>query len=85
MTATMVTPEIVRVGFLCRIGRSLCFSFGFSWVIMSGLEGMVWRWCFAAVWVLIRWMSVWVGDGRSISASIISRSGVFAFNVDLPY
>ena len=84
MTATMVTPEIVRVGFLRRIGRSLRFSFGFSWVMISGLEGICWRWCLAAVWVLIRWMSVWVGDGRSISASIISRSGVFGFNVVLP-
>ena len=85
MTATMVTPEIVRVGFLRRIGRSLRFSLGSSEAIISGLEGMRSRWCLAAIWVLIRLMSVWVGEGRSISASIISRTGVFALNVHLPY
>ena len=84
MTAMMVTPEIVRVGFLRRIGRSLRFSFGFSEVITSGLEGIVLRWCFAAVWFLIRWMSFCVGDGMSMSAFIISRCGVSVFNVVLP-
>ena len=84
MTATTVTPEIVRVGFFCRIGRSLRFSLGCSEAITSGLEGMRSRWCLAAIWVLIRVTSFWVGEGRSISASIISRNGVFAVNVDLP-
>ena len=85
MTATMVTPEIVRVGFLRRIGRSLRFSLGSSESITSGLEGMRSRWCLAAIWVLIRLMSFWVGEGRSISALIISRSGLFVVNGDLPY
>ena len=49
MTATIVTPEIVRVGFLRRNGRSLRFSFGCSEVIISGLEGMRSRWCLAAI------------------------------------
>ena len=84
MTAMIVTPEFVRVGFLVRIGWSLFFSFGWSWARISGFEGMFLRWCFAAVWVLIRLMSVWVGYGRSKSALIISRSGVFAVNVVLP-
>ena len=85
MTAMIVTPEFVRVGFLVRIGRSLRFSFGWSEAIISGLEGICWRWCLAAVWVLILWMSFWVGCGSCISVLIISRSGLFVVNGGLPY
>ena len=58
MTAIMVTPEMVRVVFLRRAGRSLVFSFGVKAVIISALESMRVSWCLAAIWVLRRFTSL---------------------------
>ena len=77
----MVTPEIVRVAFLRRTGRSLRFSFCVSACIISALEGMRSSWCLAAVWVLMRFTSSCVGEGRSIRALMISRVALSAFKV----
>ena len=81
----MVTPEIVRVAFLCRSGRSLVFSLGFKAFIISALERMCSRWCLAAVWVLRRFRSLWLGVGRSIRVLIISRVALLAFKLEVPH
>ena len=80
MTAMMVTPEFVRVVFLRRIVRSLVFSFGFNAFIISAFDGMRSRWCLVAVWVLRRFMSSCVGDGRSIRVLMISLMASSVFN-----
>ena len=84
MTAITVTPEIVRVVFLRRIGRSLVRSFWVRACIISALEGMRFSWCLAATWVLAWCTSSWVGDCKSIRASMISLAAVSAFNVNVP-
>ena len=83
MAAMTVTPEIVRVVFLRRILRSLRFSFGFRAAMISELEGICWRWYFAAIWSLMLCASSCVGDGVCISLSIISRTGLSAFDVGI--
>jgi flagellar biogenesis protein FliO len=80
----MVTPEIVRVAFLRRIGRSLVISFAVKALIISALDVVRWSLCLAAIWFLMRFRSSRVGDGKSIRALIISRGAVFAFNVRVP-
>ena len=85
MTAMMVTPEIVRVFFLRRTGRSLSFSLGFRAFIISALERMCSRWCLAAIWVFSRFKSSWLGDGKSIRALIISRAASLVFKVEIPH
>lgn len=77
----MVMPEIVRVVFLRRMGRSLCFSFGFNACIISAFEGMCLSWCLAAIWVLMRFTSSCVGEGRCIRVLMISRVALSVFNV----
>ena len=79
-----MTPEIVRVVFLRRSGRRWCFSLGVMAAIISALLGMRLSWCLAAVLVLARFTSLWVGDCKSIRASMISLAAVFAFKVNVP-
>ena len=83
MTAMIVTPEIVRVFFLRRIGRSLRFCCGFSAAIISVLEGTCLRWCLAAVRVLSRFTSSWVGLGRRIKSAMISCVASSEFDVTI--
>ena len=85
MTAITVTPEIVRVGFLRRRGISLRFSVGFSAAIISAFDGVLWSLYLAAIWFLMRFTSLCVGEGKSIRVLIISRVGVSVVNVGLPY
>jgi hypothetical protein len=79
-----VTPEIVLVAFLRRIGISLRFSFGFNALIISALDVVRSSLCLAATWFLMRFTSSRVGDGKSIRALMISRAAVSAFNVHVP-
>ena len=79
MTAITVTPEMMRVVFLRRSGRSLRFSFGFKEFIISAFEGMQLSLCLAAIWVFSRFTSWRLGDGKSIRALIISRVGLSVF------
>jgi hypothetical protein len=81
MTATTVTPEIVRVAFLRKTGRSLSFSFGFNACIISALEGTRLSWCLAATRVLTRFTSLCVGERRSIRAVMISRIALSTFKM----
>jgi hypothetical protein len=81
MTATTVTPEIIRVAFLRRIAKSLRFSLGLKALIISALEGIRSSLSLAATWVLMRHASLCVGDGRSIRASMISRTALTMFKV----
>jgi len=57
---------------------------GFMIAISLALEGMRFRWCLAAIWVFVRFTSSWVGDGKSIRASMISLAALSGFNVDVP-
>ena len=84
MTATTVTPEIVRLVFLRKSGKSLRFSFGFSALIISAFGVVCLSLCLAAIWFLMRFRSLCVGDGRSNSAFIISLVGLSVFKSDLP-
>jgi hypothetical protein len=75
---------MVRVAFLRRIFRSFGFSRGFRAFIISGLEGMLSRWCLAAAWALSRFTSHCVGEGRSISAFMTSRTASSEFKAEIP-
>ena len=79
----MVTPEMVLVVFLLRIGRSLRRSFGVSAFIISTLESMRVRWCLAAIWVLTELTSTWVGCGIRRSAFMTSRAALSVFKVKM--
>ena len=85
MTAITVTPEIVRVFFLRRNGKSLRFSFGLSAAIISALVSVCLSLCLAAIWFLMRFRSLCVGEGKSSSVSMISRVAASFFTVCLPY
>ena len=80
-----MTPEMVRVVFLRRIGRSLGRSFGVRAFIISALEGMYVSWCLAATWVLIRCTSLRVGCGRRSRVFMMSRAALSVFKVRIPY
>ena len=58
MTATTVTPEMVRVVFLRKMGRSLRLSSGFNVLINSAFDSIRESWCLAAIWVLRRLTSL---------------------------
>jgi hypothetical protein len=85
MTAMTVTPEIVRVAFLRKTGRSLRFCCGFSWAIISGLDGICLRWCLAAVLVFSWCRSFCVGFFRSIKASMISCMASSKSDLDIRF
>ena len=57
MVAITVTPEMVRVVFLLRIGKSCFASVGVRVLIKSAFDGTFSRWYLAAVWVLRRFTS----------------------------
>jgi hypothetical protein len=71
----------VRVVFLHRRGRRRSFSFGFMAAIISALDTMRFSLCLAAAWLLARCTSLWVGEYKSIKASIISLAAASAFNL----
>lgn len=85
MTATTVTPEIVRVAFLRRMGMSLRFSFGVSALIISALDVVRSSLCLAEIWFLMRFKSSRVGEVRSIRVFMISRVGLSVFKGGLPF
>jgi hypothetical protein len=54
MTAITVTPEIVRVDFLLKSGSNRCLSSGSSIFIISGFDGILFRWYFCATCTFAR-------------------------------
>lgn len=54
MVAITVTPEMVRVAFLRRIGKSFFASKGVRALIKSALAGTASKWYFAAVLIFNR-------------------------------
>ncbi len=76
-----MTPEIVRVVFLLRIGRSLFLSFSLSMLITSEFEGILSRWYLAAACILARLTSLLVGDGVCNRFLMISFSALFVLKV----
>lgn len=84
MTAITVTPEIVRVLFLRRMGMSLRFSCGFNALMSSALGVVLLSLCLAAIWFLMWFKSLRVGEGRSIRAFMISRVGLSVFKGGVP-
>ncbi len=87
MTATTVTPEMLRVAFLRKIAESFCFSLGVRMLIKSALDGISCRWCLAAILSLMRFASSCVGDGSCMRAFMISRAAtsVFCMRVQLRF
>jgi hypothetical protein len=73
MVATTVTPLIVRVVFLLKIGRSCFYSCGVRRLIISEFDGTFSSWCLPAVLIFRRFRSSRVGFGISISVVMISR------------
>ena len=74
--AITLTPLIVRVAFLRRIGRSFLASFGFNSLIKSAFAGTACKWYFAAVLIFNRLASSCVGDGIDSKVVIISLRAV---------
>ena len=73
MVATTVTPLLVRVTFLFRIGRSRFVSVGVSKLIMWALEGTFSRLYLPAILIFKRLTSSRVGDDIESKVLIISR------------
>ena len=82
ITATTVTPEIVRVVFLRKIGKRRFVSFGVKILIKSAFEGTSSSWYLAAVFIFRRFASSRVGFGISINVFMISRKAVSSFKVE---
>jgi len=73
----MVTPDVVLVVFLFRIGRSFVFSFGFRVCMSCGFDGIWFSLCFWAVWILIWFSCCGVGLGVCMRCLIISLSAAW--------
>lgn len=73
MVATTVTPEIVRVFFLRKIGKSRLACCGVKRAINSEFDGTSPSWYFPAVLIFSRLTSLQVGLGISIRVVMISR------------
>ena len=81
MVATTVTPLMVRVVFLRKIGRSHFDSLGVRRQIKSAFEGTSPSWYFPAVFIFKRLSISPVGCDVSIRMFIISRRAtVFSVN-----
>ena len=80
--ATTVTPEIVRVVFLRRIGKSRFVSWSVRRPIKSEFDGTSSSLYFAAVFIFRRFNSSLVGFGISFNVLMISRrAGVLSVKV----
>ena len=85
MTATTVTPEMVRVDFLRRMGNSCFSSCGVKMLINSEFEGTFLSWCFPAVFIFKELRNSLVGLEVSFSFSMISLSAkAFSVKVNVP-
>jgi len=81
MVAMTVTPEIVRVVFLRKMGKRRFASLGVKILIKSAFEGTSWSWYLAAVFIFRRFASSRVGYSVSISVFMISRRAISVFKV----
>ena len=61
MVATTITPLMVRVVFLRKIGRSRFNSVGVRWLIKSAFDGTSPSWYFPAVFIFRRFSISLVG------------------------
>ena len=83
MVATTVTPEIVRVVFLRKIGKRYFVSFGVKRLIKSAFDGTSSSWYLPAVFIFRRFNSSRVGFGICIRVFMISRKAeVLSFKVE---
>jgi hypothetical protein len=82
MVATTVTPEIVRVVFLRKMGKRRFASFGVKSLIKSAFDGTSSSWYLAAVFIFRRFASSRVGCGISIRMFMISRKAFSFFKVE---
>jgi len=80
--AITVTPEIVRVVFLRKMGRRRFVSFGVKMPIKSAFDGTSSSWYFAEVFIFRRFTSSRVGCGVSISVFMISRKAFSSFKAE---
>ena len=81
MVATTVTPEIVRVVFLRKMGKRHLSSLGVKRLIKSELDGTSSSWYLPAVFIFSRFTSSQVGVGISINVFMISCRAVLSFKV----
>jgi hypothetical protein len=79
--AITVTPEIVRVVFLRKMGKRRFVSFDVKRLIKSAFDGTSWSRYLAAVFIFRRFASSRVGSGISISVFMISRKAFSFFKV----
>jgi hypothetical protein len=82
IVATTVTPEIVRVVFLRKMGKRRFVSFGVKMLIKSAFDGTSLSWYLAAIFIFRRFASSCVGFGISISEFMISRKALLSFKVE---
>jgi hypothetical protein len=82
--AITLTPLIVRVAFLRRIGKSFFASMGVRALIKSALAGTASKWYFAAVLIFKRFASSCVGDGIESKVVIISLNATWLFKGKVP-
>ena len=82
IVATTVTPEIVRVVFLRKIGKRRFVSFGVKRLIKSAFDGTSWSWYLAAIFIFRRFASSRVASGISIRVFMISCKAFLSFKVE---
>ena len=78
------TPEMVRVAFLRRIGKSFFASRGVRALIKSALAGTASKWYLAAILIFNRLASSCVGEGIESNVVIISLSAAWLFKGKVP-
>ena len=81
MVATTVTPEIVRVVFLRKMGKRRFASLGVKSLIKLAFDGTSWSWYLPAVFIFKRFTSSQVGWDVFIRVFMISRRAVWSFKV----
>lgn len=81
MVAITVTPEIPRVVFLLKIGKSRFVSFAVRRQIKSAFEGISSSWYLPVVFIFSRLASSRVGFGISIRVVMISLSAFSSVKV----
>jgi hypothetical protein len=82
MVATTVTPEIVRVVFLRKMGKRRFSSFGVKRLIKSAFDGTSWSWYLPAVFIFSRLASSRVGFAFSIRVLMISLRAFSSVKVE---
>jgi len=76
-----VMPEIVRVAFLRKSGKSIRLSSTLSMRIISEFEGTFPSWCLAEICILMRLTSSLLGEGVCNKISMMSLRALSALKL----